>query len=215
MTNPVVDSYFEDGCGRCPLGGTPECKVHRWSDIMRYLRMLLIDCGLTETLKWGVACYMHQKSNVLVLGVTKDSCSLGFFKGSLLSNFDGALAKPGDDSQATRQLKFTSLREAQQQEDAIKTHVFEAIEIEKAGLKVQFKTIEETVFPEELLEAFRNDPKLEKAFRALTPGRQKGYIIHFKQPKQVATRHQRIVKATPMIMQGKGMNDEYRDRIKK
>lgn len=215
MTNPHVDTYFAEGCGRCPLGGTPDCKVHRWSDIMRYLRMLMIDCGLTETRKWGVACYMYQKSNVLVLGVTKDCCSLGFFKGALLSNFDGRLAKPGDDSQATRQLKFASLKEAQQMEDAIKSHVFEAIEIEKAGMKVTFKTIEETDFPEELLEAFTSNPQLEQAFRALTPGRQKGYIIHFKQAKQSSTRHQRIIKATPLIMQGKGMNDEYRDRIKK
>lgn len=210
-----VEQYFTEGCGRCSLGGTPQCKVHKWADIMAFLRRIMLDCGLTETCKWGVPCYTDKGKNILVIGASKDNCSIGFFKGALLSNFDGKLAKPGDDSQAARQLKYTSLSEVVADEDHIKAHVFEAIEIEQSGKKIVFAAIDETAFPEELLDAFKKDKRLEAVFRALTPGRQKGYIIHFKQPKQSATRVSRIEKAKPMILQGKGMNDEYRDRIKK
>lgn len=215
MTNPAVDSYFTDGCMRCPLGGTPDCKVHKWTDIMLYLRRLLLDCGLTEERKWSVACYTFQHKNIVVLGVTKDCCSIGFFKGALLSNSYGLLASPGDNSQATRQLKFTDLKKTIAITDQIKAHIFEAIEIEKAGLTVNFKTIDEIALPEELEATFKKDGAYEAAFRALTPGRQRGYIIHFNQPKQEATRYSRIEKAKPQILLGKGMNDEYRDRIKK
>jgi uncharacterized protein YdeI (YjbR/CyaY-like superfamily) len=215
MTNPAVDSYFTDGCMRCPLGGTPDCKVHKWTDIMLYLRRLLLDCGLTEERKWSVACYTFQHKNIVVLGVTKDCCSIGFFKGALLSNSEGLLASPGDNSQATRQLKFTDLKKTIAITDQIKAHIFEAIEIEKAGLTVNFKTIDEIPLPEELEATFKKDGAYEAAFRALTPGRQRGYIIHFNQPKQEATRYSRIEKAKPKILLGKGMNDEYRDRIKK
>jgi uncharacterized protein YdeI (YjbR/CyaY-like superfamily) len=214
MTNPLVDSYFTDGCGRCSLGGTPDCKVHQWADIMRYLRRLLLDCGMDEERKWGVACYTYQKRNILVLGVTKDACSLGFFKGSLMSNSNGLLIAPGAHSQATRQLKFTDLKEAVSKEDIIKTHVFEAIEIEKAGLKVDFKKVDEIALPAELLAVFAHDSALEAAFKSLTPGRQRGYILHFQQPKQESTRYSRIEKARPNILQGKGMNDDYKARTK-
>jgi uncharacterized protein YdeI (YjbR/CyaY-like superfamily) len=215
MKNPAADSYFSDGCMRCPLGATPECKVHRWSDIMSYLRMLLIDCGLTEERKWGVACYTYQQQNIVILGVTKDYCNLGFFKGALMSNTDQLLTAPGENSQATRQLRFDNLNATVDLEGTIKAYVFEAMEIEKAGLKVQFKSIDEYAIPKELLEVFKKDPEYQGAFKALTPGRQRGYLLHFEQPKQESTRYSRIEKARSAVLLGRGIQDDYKDRIKK
>ena len=205
--NPKVNSYLIDGCGRCPLGGTPECKVHNWPKELKYLRNIVLECGLTEELKWGVPCYTYKNANVAVVSAFKEYCSLSFFKGALLKDAEGLLVSPGENSQAARQFKFTSVKQIEEIEALIRAYVYEAIEVEKAGLKVNFKQKDELVYPEELQQKFDDNPTLNKAFEALTPGRKRGYIIHFTQPKQSKTRVSRIAKCIPKILEGKGFFD--------
>ncbi|MTI39559.1 YdeI/OmpD-associated family protein [Fulvivirga lutimaris] len=205
--NEQVDAYLVDGCGRCPLGGTPECKVNNWLKELRYLRSIVLDCGLTEELKWGVPCYTYKNANVAIVSAFKEYCSLSFFKGVLLKDSEHILVKQGDNSQSARLLKFTDVEQIKAIEDTIKAYIFEAIEVEKAGLKVDFKQKDQLEYPEELKQMFNSKPELDEAFEALTPGRKRGYIIHFTQPKQSKTRVSRIEKCIPKIMQGKGWND--------
>lgn len=205
--NPKVDRYLISGCGRCPLGDTPQCKVHRWREALEILRMLVLDCGLTEALKWGVPCYLYEKNNVLVLAAFKEYCSVSFFKGSLLADAHGVLTVPGEHSRAARQFRFTDIQAIVDVEPILRAYIAEAIEIEKAGRKVDFTQDEEQIFPEELLHRLESDPDLKTAFEALTPGRRRGYMIYFSQPKQSATRVSRIEKAIPQIYAGKGWND--------
>lgn len=205
--NPKVDDYMLDGCGRCPLGGTPDCKVHRWYDVLQELRRILLDCMLVEERKWGVPCYTYDGKNVLIMSAFKEYCSLSFFKGSLLSDSNGILIKPGENSQASRQLRFTNAQQVLDIEADIKAYVFEAVEIEKAGLKPKYKSTEEYPVPDELEEYFNTLPELETAFYRLTPGRQRGYLLHFSSAKQSKTRLSRIEKCMSAIMSGKGLND--------
>ena len=209
--NTSADQYFLEGCGRCPLGSTPDCKVHRWTAELALLRRLVNNCGLTEECKWGVPCYTFQGKNVLNVSAFNEYCCLSFFKGVLLSDEKELLAKPGPNSQSVRLFKFTDLAAIQQIEDVIKAYIFEAIEVEKAGLNVEFKKNPEPI-PDELEEKFEQDPVLKIAFEALTPGRQRGYILHFSQPKQSKTRISRIEKYTPMILSGIGLHDQYKSR---
>lgn len=212
--NTSVDNYFIEGCGRCELGGTPDCKVHRWTEELKLLRKIIQDCGLTEEAKWGAPCYTFQHKNVLVLSALKDYCCISFFKGSLLQDSEDLLVKPGPNSQAARLFKFKSIEEVQKIERHIRAYIFEAIEAEKAGLTVAFSQNPEPV-PEELEVKFEEDPVLKTAFEALTPGRQRGYILYFSQPKQAKTRTGRIEKYVPMILQGIGIHDKYRSGRKK
>jgi uncharacterized protein YdeI (YjbR/CyaY-like superfamily) len=205
--NPQVDHFFIAGCGRCSLYNTPACKVHLWTEPLQYLRDILLNCELKEELKWGVPCYTHNKQNVVMLGAYKDNCVISFLKGTLLPDPKGLLQKPGENSQAARIIQFTHIDQVVQLENDIKSFIQEAIEIEKKGLKVTFKKAEEYELPEELKQRFEEDPNFEQAFRALTPGRQRGFILHFSQPKQSATRISRIDKCTDMIFSGKGLND--------
>jgi hypothetical protein len=207
LMNPKVDVYLVEGCGRCPLGNTPQCKVNFWPSELRGFRRFLLECGLTEELKWGAPCYTFENSNVLMLSTLKDCCVIGFFKGSLLKDEQGILNKPGGNSQAARYIRFTSLAQVEQLEPLIKSYVQEAIDIEKAGLKVQFKKTEEFDIPEELQAVFETDPTFKTAFESLTPGRQRGYLLFFSAPKQSKTRVTRIEKYKPMIFAGKGMHD--------
>ena len=207
MMTTDVDQYLLEGCGRCSLGGTPECKVHRWPGELRKLRSIALESGLTEESKWGVACYTLQGANVLMISAFKEFCSLSFFKGSLLHDAQKLLHTPGENSQASRLFKFTSLQQIDAIEDKVRAYIFEAIEVEKAGLKVEFKAKDELEYPEELLAKFVELPKLEAAFEALTPGRKRGYVLHFTQPKQSQTRVSRIEKCIPKIMEGKGFFD--------
>lgn len=211
--NKSVDNYFIDGCGRCDLGGTPDCKVHRWKGELELLRSIVQECGLTEECKWGVPCYTFQHNNVLVVSALKDYCSISFFKGSLLRDEKGLLTKPGENSQATRLLKFTDMKGIHAFEDDIKHYIFEAVEVEKAGLKVEFKKNPEPI-PEELEAKFEQDPGLKMAFEALTRGRQRGYILYFSQPKQSKTRTSRIEKSIPKILNGEGLHDHYKSMRK-
>ncbi len=211
--NKDVDTYFVDGCGRCALGGTDNCKVRFWPEELKLLRSIALECGLVEESKWGVPCYSFQSGNVLIVSAFKEFSSISFFKGSLLKNDDGLLEKPGENSQASRYMKFTSVDQIFSNKESIKATIFEAIEVEKAGLKVSFKKNPEPI-PEELQERMEEDPVFKTAFEALTPGRQRGYIIHFSQPKQSKTRFARIDKYTPMILNGEGMHDKYKSMKK-
>ena len=207
--NPKVDEYFTEGCGRCPLGGTSDCKVNKWPEELKKLRSVVLDCGLTEELKWGVPCYRYQNSNIVIVSAFKEYCALSFFKGSLLSDSNGILKKPGENSQAVRLIKFTRVQEIVEVEAILKAYIFEAIELEKAGLKVDFKKNPEPV-PDELQQILNDDLYFKTAFEALTPGRQRGYILYFSQPKQSRTRLARIKKCIPKILNGKGLNDKYK-----
>ncbi len=204
--NPQVDQYLLDGCMRCPLGATPKCKVRDWQEELKLLRSIVLDCGLTEERKWGVPCYTYDNKNVSIVSALKDYATLSFFKGVLLKDPDGVLEKPGPNSQSDRIIRFRSVDEITQLEVSLKSYIHEAIEVEKKGLKVEFKKNPEPI-PEELETIFNEDPGLKAAFEALTPGRQRGYIIHFSQPKQSATRTSRIEKCIPKIMEGKGFFD--------
>lgn len=199
--------YFANGCGRCPLGGTADCKVHFWEKELRLLRAMLLETGLVEELKWGVACYTNQKKNILILSAFKNYCSISFFKGALLHDEHGILTKPGENSEAGRLIKFANLKEVQKLLPLLKPYIYEAIEIEKSGAKVVSKKIEEYPQPDELKAVFKTNPAFKKAFEALTPGRQRGYLLHFAQPKQSSTRTGRIQKCTPKIMKGLGFQE--------
>lgn len=205
--NPKVDLYFTDGCGHCPLGGTPNCKVNSWQKEMKHLRRIILDCGLTEELKWGVPCYTFQKNNIAVLAAFKEYCSLSFFKGALLSDSNGILTQPTENTQSARLMRFTSVKEIVKLEPTIKAYLYEAMEVEKAGLKVDFKKVSEFVIPEEFQKKMKEMPALKNAFEALTPGRQKGYLLYFSAAKQSATRIARIEKYLLQIIKGKGLND--------
>lgn len=203
--NPKVDIYFNQGCGRCELMATPQCKVNRWRPEMALLRDIVNSCDLSEELKWGVACYTYNKKNVVIIGAFKEFCSLSFFKGALLRDEKKLLTQPGADSQATRQFKFTDINEIIRLEDHIRAYLFEAIELENSGAKVQFKPIEEYDVPEELQRKLNSDSTLKAAFEALTPGRKRGYYLHIGQAKQSATREARVEKCIPKILKGKGV----------
>ena len=209
MTNPAIDNYLAVGCGRCPLGGTPECKVHNWDQELARLRAILLETELTEELKWKVPCYTYENANILIMSAFKEYCSLSFFKGVLLKDAEGLLVSPGKNSQATRLLKFTSLEEVEALTPIIEAYVREAIEIEKAGLQVEYKKTTEHEIPQEFQDTLDNDPALKMAFEALTPGRQRSYLLYFSSAKQSKTRTARIDKYIPMIMEGIGMHDRY------
>lgn len=207
--NPKVDIYFTAGCGRCPLVNTPECKVHNWDAELAMLREIILECELNEELKWGVPVYTFEKNNIVILSALKESCLISFPKGALLKDADKILTKPGENTQAGRVIRFTDIQQILEKKDIIKTYIYEAIEIEKSGLKVELKQTSDYKLPDELEEKFVENPSFQTAFFALTPGRQRGYILHFSQPKQSTTRTARIERCLPQIMIGKGLNDDF------
>ncbi|WP_058829956.1 YdeI/OmpD-associated family protein [Paenibacillus polymyxa] len=191
--NPKVDAYLD--------------KVKKWKAEMEKLRAIMLDCQLTEELKWGKPCYTFQNSNIAIIQGFKEHCALMFFKGALLNDPNGILIKPGEDTQAGRQIRFTNVEEIIEMETILKVYINEAIEVEKAGLKVDFKKNTELIFPEEFQAKLDEDPALKTAFAALTPGRQRAYVMHFSAPKQSKTRESRIEKCMQDILNGKGLND--------
>jgi uncharacterized protein YdeI (YjbR/CyaY-like superfamily) len=205
--NPKIDTYLAEGCGRCPLGGTPDCKVHNWTAPLVQLRRIALDCGLTEEHKWGVPCYTDRGKNIAIISAFKNHCSLSFFKGVLLKDEENLLTAPGPNSQSSRYLAFTDVHQVLEKEDFIRAYLFEAIDIEKAGLKVNFNAKNNLDYPDELLQKMQEDPVFKEAFESLTPGRQRGYILHFTGAKQSPTRSRRIEKCVPKIMEGKGWNE--------
>jgi uncharacterized protein YdeI (YjbR/CyaY-like superfamily) len=205
--NPKVDQYLIDGCMRCKYGATPQCKVNTWRIELETLRHLLLETELIEDIKWSVPCYTLNNKNVVILSAFKDYACLSFFKGALMKDSGNVFEKHGESSQVFRLIKFTSPDQIVKQKKLILSYLKEAIEIEKSGKKVELvKNLEPA--PEELLEIFNKRPDLKKAFYALTPGRQRGYIIYFSQPKQSATRINRIEKQIQNIMNGKGFFDK-------
>jgi len=191
--NPKVDTYLSE--------------LQKWKQELEQLRAIVLDCGLMEELKWETPCYMFQKSNIILLGAFKDFCIISFLKGALLSDEEGILTKMGENTQAARVVKFTSVKEIKKLNAILKAYIFEAVEIEKAGLKVEPKKHSEYNVPEELQNQFKLNPDFKKAFDALTPGRQRGYLLYFSDSKQSKTREARIEKYLPRIMNGKGIND--------
>jgi len=184
-------------------------KARKWQQEFEKLRRILLDCGLTEELKWGVPCYTFGKRNVVLIHGFKDYCALLFVKGALLNNSQGILITQTENTQAARQIRFTNVREIAEMESILKAHIYEAIEVEKAGLKVNFKKHTEFVVPEEFQSKLDGSPALQHAFGALTPGRQKAYLLYFSAPKQSKTRASRVEKCTQRILSGMGLDDQY------
>ena len=182
-------------------------KTKKWSDEMKLLRSLCNDCGLTEDFKWMHPCYTYNGNNVVIIHGFKEYCALLFHKGVLMADEDKLLIQQTENVQAARQLRFTSLQEVEQLKDTIKAYIFEAIEIEKSGLKVELKKTKEFEMPQEFQTALNENASLKQAFESLTPGRQRGYLLYFSQAKQSKTRIARIEKYTPAILEGKGLKD--------
>ncbi len=205
--NTTVDNYLVAGCGRCPLGNTPACKVHSWQKELTLLRAIVLDCGLTETIKWGVPCYTFNGHNICIVSAFKEYCSLSFFKGALLQDAGGVLTSPGENTQAARLIKFTHTKEITKLAPVLKAYIYEAVELEKTGQQPVFKKITEQAVPIEFEQQLERNARLLAAFKALTPGRQRGYLLHFLQPKQSKTREARIEKCIAQILSGKGLNE--------
>ena len=192
--NPKVDFYFS--------------KAKKWQKEIEQLRMIVLDCGLTEELKWGVPCYMFGKTNTVLIHVFKEYCALLFFKGALLNDANGILIQQTENVQAARQIRFTNVREIVKIKATLKAYIHQAIEVEKAGLKVDFKKRTALQFPEEFQTKLIENSALKTAFNALTPGRQRAYNLYFSAPKQSKTRAARVEKCIEQIINGKGLNDE-------
>lgn len=189
--NPQVDFYFN--------------KANKWSEELLQLRMIALDCGLQEELKWGSPCYSLQRKNIVLIHVFKEYCALLFFKGALLNNDNGLLIQQTKNVQAARQIRFTNVLEIIAQKAVLKAYIHEAIKVEKAGLKVDLKETTEFPIAEEFQRKLTAIPALNTAFEALTPGRQRAYLLYFAAPKQSKTREVRIEKCMPGIMNGKGL----------
>lgn len=191
--NPKVDWYFT--------------KAAAWQQEIGKLREIALGCGLSEELKWGCPCYMRHKSNIVLIHVFKEYCAFLFFKGVLLQDRDGILVRQTENVQAARQVRFTSLKQINELEPILKTYIYEAIEVEKAGLKVPLKKTNEFAVAEEFGEKLDKLPELKQAFEALTPGRQRAYLLYFSSARQSKTRLGRIEKNMPKILDGKGLDD--------
>ncbi|CAG9202505.1 conserved hypothetical protein [Paraburkholderia caribensis] len=191
--NPKVDAYIG--------------KLEKWREETEKLRAILLECPVTEELKWGVPCYTVDDKNVVLIHGFKEYCAILFVKGALLKDPKGILIQQTENVQSARQVRFTSLHEIVKLQAVLKTYIRAAIEVEKAGLKVVHKSTEEFEVAEEFQNRLDKTPTLKKAFEALTPGRQRAYLLHFSSAKQSKTRESRIEKCLPMILDGKGLND--------
>jgi uncharacterized protein YdeI (YjbR/CyaY-like superfamily) len=192
--NPKVDGYLR--------------KNKKWQEELGKLRTIILGCELSEEVKWRVPCYTFNGSNVVILGAFKESCVLSFVKGALLRDAKGILVKPGENTRSGRVIRFTHVGEIVELEGILQAYIREAIEVEKAGLKVDFKKDAELALPEEVREKFDESPRLKNAFEALTPGRRRAYLLHFSSAKQSKTRTARVEKCAPRILKGKGLDDE-------
>ena len=192
-TNPKVDWYFN--------------KAEKWHEEVKKLRMIALDCGLTEELKWGCPCYTHEKNNIVLIHVFKEYCAYLFFKGVLLQDPHNILIQQTKDVQAARQIRFTSIQQIEEMEPILKAYINEAIEVEKAGLKVTLKKTSEYTVPVEFQSKLDAIQALQTAFDGLTPGRQRAYIYYFSQPKTSNTREARVEKYLEQILSGKGIDD--------
>lgn len=201
-----IEKYFSEGCGRCKLFQTPECKVHTWEDELALLRSIIKKSALSEEIKWGQPCYTLWGKNVLILSTFKDCSFISFFKGALIKDSLKLLEKAGPNSESGRLFKFRSVSEIEEYKSQIEDFIAQAIQIEESGKQIK-KSNNPLNIPSELLEAFDENSGLKEAFYSLTPGRQKGYIIYFTGAKQSETRKKRIEKYIDHILDGKGMMD--------
>lgn len=192
--NPKVDWFFN--------------KAEKWQEEYEKLRSIVLDCGLTEELKWGCPCYTFEKSNIVLIHGFNEYCALLFMKGALLNDDNGILVQQTENVQAARQIRFGSIRDIFDLEPVLKAYINEAIEVEKAGLKVNFKKASEFAVPEEFQSKLDADPALKGAFESLTPGRQRGYLLYFSAAKQAKTRAAKVAKYVPQILNGKGLEDK-------
>jgi uncharacterized protein YdeI (YjbR/CyaY-like superfamily) len=191
--NPKVDFFFN--------------KAKQWQDEYEKLRMIALDCGLTEELKWGCPCYTLNTQNIVLIHGFKEYCAFLFFKGALLNDTNGILIQQTENVQSARQIRFTNILEIVEMAPTLKAYIHEAIEVEKAGLQVNLKKTADFAVPEEFQSKLDHIPALKAAFEALTPGRQRGYLFYFSQPKQSKTREARVEKYIPQILSGKGLDD--------
>ena len=191
--NPKVDWFFS--------------KDTKWQKEYEKLRKIILDCGLIEELKWGCPCYTFENTNIVLIHGFKEYCALLFFKGALLNDPNGILIQQTKNVQSARQIRFTNVREIVKMEKILKAYVYEAIEVERAGLKVKLKKTSEFKIPEEFQKRLDKNTALKKAFDALTPGRQRAYIFYFSQAKQSKTREARVEKYMQQILNGKGLDD--------
>jgi uncharacterized protein YdeI (YjbR/CyaY-like superfamily) len=191
--NPKVDWFFS--------------KDTKWQKEYEKLRMIILDCGLTEELKWGCPCYTFENTNIVLIHGFKEYCALLFFKGALLNDPNGILIQQTNNVQSARQIRFTNSREIMKMEKILKAYVYEAIEVERAGLNVKLKKTSDFKIPGEFQKQLDKKPALKKSFEALTPGRQRAYIFHFSQPKLSKTRESRVEKYLKQILKGKGLDD--------
>lgn len=199
--NPKVDWFFE--------------KAGKWKEEVDEMRKIVLECHLTEELKWGCPCYTYEKKNIVLIHVFKEYCAFLFFKGSLMKDPDNILVQQTENVQSARQVRFTGLKEIKDLKEVLKAYIFQAVEVEESGVKVEMKKTNEFPVSEELEEKFREMPALKEAFEALTPGRQRAYLLHFSQPKQAKTRESRIEKCVQWILDGKGLNDVNEYLLKK
>lgn len=183
-------------------------KSGQWQDALQKLRMIVLECGLTEEIKWRAPCYTYQDKNVLFIGAFKKVCAISFIKGVLLKDAKKILIQQTENSQTVRIIRFESAQQIVEMESTLKAYILEALDVEKAGSKVKFKTISEHKVPAELTKKFKENPAIKTAFKALTPGRQRAYLMHFSSAKQAKTREARIEKHAQRILNGKGIDDE-------
>ncbi len=193
--NPKADFYFS--------------KEKKWQEEIKSLRTIVLDCGMPEELKWGCPCYTFQQSNIVLIHTFKEYCALLLMKGALLHDPNGIIIQQTENVQAARQVRFTNVRQIVEMEPVLKAQIYEAIEVEKAGLKVPLKMATEYSIPEEFQKKLDETPGLKTAFNTLTPGRQRAYLLHFSQPKQSKTREARVEKNMEQILNGKGLDDQY------
>ena len=191
--NPKVDEFLS--------------KAKKWKEEYETLRNIVLDCELTEEFKWMNPCYTFEKKNIVLIHGFKEYCALLFPKGALLQDAHGVLIQQTENVQGARQIRFTNVQEIAEKEAVLKAYIYEAIEVEKAGLKVKAKKPEELIIPDELQHKFDEIPALKDAFTTLTPGRQRAYILYFSAAKQSKTRESRVKKCIPNILNGKGLND--------
>ena len=191
--NPKVDFYFS--------------KAKTWQKEIKKLRAIILDCNLAEELKWGCPCYTFEKSNIILIHVFKEYCALLFFKGTLLKDTKGILIQQTENVQSARQVRFTNIQQIVKLELILKAYIYEAVEVEEAGLKVELKKTTEYSIPEEFQKQLNKKPALKKAFDALTPGRQRGYMLYFSAPKQSKTRESRVENCIQQILKGRGLHD--------
>jgi len=202
-----VDQYLETGCGRCKKGGTPACKVHSWADELRLLREILNKTNLIEALKWNAPCYTHNSKNILMLSALKECVVVSFFQGALMSDPAGMLEMPGEHSQHMRYFRFSDRKSISSRKNILLDYIEEAIAISSNGKKPSIAKNNSQDYPNELVQIFKTNPEFKQAFSALTPGRQRSYLIHFSSAKQSQTISSRIEKCMTKIFDGKGFNE--------